>query len=343
MTTLQPFLASAVASSAPRLARHSESSPDGSPADHVPERPSGEASARPTLGVRRELIALALTLVAWVVSAGLVLGGTALGLIAQDHMRPKPDAPLAILTRAAAPTLDASTYLAGRALFAGTCALCHGPTGLGVQGLGKDLVTSPYIAEMPDAGLAAFITAGRAATDPYNTTRLPMPPRGGNPQLTQADLAAIVVFLRGLQDPRRVPADALHAPVTPPAPPPPPSADEKAAALVAAGGDAELAGYIANGNRIFHAGCIACHGKGGVGMPGNGKTLVKNEFIRSLDDDGLLAFLKRGRAPSDPKNSTGIQMPPKGGNPALSDDDLLDVIAYLRTLQEKSSPAASSK
>ena len=65
----------------------------------------------------------------------------------------------------------------------------------------------------------------------------------------------------------------------------------------------------------------------------HGKALANNEFIRSLDDDSLLAFIKQGRSPSDPKNTTGIQMPPKGGNPAMSDDDILDVIAYLRTLQ----------
>ncbi len=113
----------------------------------------------------------------------------------------------------------------------------------------------------------------------------------------------------------------------------PPSADEKAAALGAAGGDAELAGYIASGTKLFNSTCIACHGPGGVGIQGNGKMLAKNDFIKSQTDDQLLAFVKHGRDPSDPKNTTGIAMPPKGGNPALSDDDLLDVISYLRTLQ----------
>ena len=56
------------------------------------------------------------------------------------------------------------------------------------------------------------------------------------------------------------------------------------------------------------------------------------------DDDALLAFIKQGRSPSDPKNTTGIQMPPKGGNPAMSDDDILDVIAYLRTMADTPKP-----
>ena len=112
-----------------------------------------------------------------------------------------------------------------------------------------------------------------------------------------------------------------------------PSDEQKAAALASANGNAELAGYIASGDKLFHTTCVACHGKGAVGIQGNGKRLVTNDFIRSLDDDALLAFIKQGRAPTDPKNTTGIQMPPKGGNPAMSDDDILDIIAYLRTLQ----------
>lgn len=64
--------------------------------------------------------------------------------------------------------------------------------------------------------------------------------------------------------------------------------------LAVAGGDAELAGYIASGNKLFHTTCIACHGKGGAGIPGSGKPLVANQFVQSLDDDGLLAFVKKG-------------------------------------------------
>jgi len=146
-----------------------------------------------------------------------------------------------------------------------------------------------------------------------------------------------VVYVRGLQDPRRLPE--LPAPVA--IAPPAPSEGDMAAALAWAGGDAERAEYIVSGLKLYSGTCIACHGKGGVGIAGNGKTLVKNEFIQSLDQEGLLAFIKSGRGPSDPKNTTGVQMPPKGGNPALSDDDLLDIIDYLRTLQGPKAAAAS--
>ena len=55
-----------------------------------------------------------------------------------------------------------------------------------------------------------------------------------------------------------------------------------------------------------------------------------------LDDDAL-AFVKKGRSTSDPLNTTKVDMPPKGGNPALSDDDVLDIISYLRFLAKSES------
>jgi disulfide bond formation protein DsbB len=97
--------------------------------------------------------------------------------------------------------------------------------------------------------------------------------------------------------------------------------------------EAEWAEYVANGTRLYGTTCVACHGPGATGMPGLGKALVNNAFVQSLDDEALLAFIQKGRDPSDPLNTTGIGMPAKGGNPALSEDDILDIIAYLRTLQ----------
>jgi disulfide bond formation protein DsbB len=47
----------------------------------------------------------------------------------------------------------------------------------------------------------------------------------------------------------------------------------------------------------------------------------------------MLTFIKTGRPSGDPLNTTGVDMPPKGGNPALSDEQILDIVAYIRTLQ----------
>lgn len=105
--------------------------------------------------------------------------------------------------------------------------------------------------------------------------------------------------------------------------------------------DAESAAFTANGAHLFTRTCAACHGPGGIGRPGLGKQLENSSFVQSLDDDELLAFLRRGRNPGDPQNTTGRGMPAKGGNPALSEDDLLDIIAYLRTLQGLPASAAN--
>lgn len=79
--------------------------------------------------------------------------------------------------------------------------------------------------------------------------------------------------------------------------------------------------------------CAGCHGLGGEGVKGLGKPLVDSAFVAGRTDAELVAFIKQGRALDDPANTSGIAMPPKGGNPALSDGDLLDIVAFIRTLQ----------
>lgn len=95
-----------------------------------------------------------------------------------------------------------------------------------------------------------------------------------------------------------------------------------------------------HGRKLFLGTCMSCHGVHGEGLPGQGKSLIANEFVGGLSDAKLLDFVKGGRPPWDPLNTTKVQMPPRGGNPMLTDDDLRDVIAYLRTLQPKPDAAA---
>ncbi len=88
------------------------------------------------------------------------------------------------------------------------------------------------------------------------------------------------------------------------------------------------------GQKLFTATCSACHGPTGEGIQGLGKDMTKSEFIAGKSDEELVSFVKIGRDPSDPLNTTGVAMPPKGGNPALSDEDLYNIIAYVRSLQK---------
>lgn len=102
-----------------------------------------------------------------------------------------------------------------------------------------------------------------------------------------------------------------------------------------AGGAAQTSvGDAEAGKDLFAGTCSACHGPEGKGVPGLGKDMTTSEFIAGKTDDELVAFVKVGRDPSDPLNTTGVAMPPKGGNPALSDEDLYDIVAFIRTLHK---------
>jgi len=105
-----------------------------------------------------------------------------------------------------------------------------------------------------------------------------------------------------------------------------PAAQEPAAPAV-------VRGDPAKGKEAF-ATCAGCHGPDGKGITGLGKDMTSSEWIKSQTDEQLLAFLKTGRPASDPLNTTGVDMPPKGGNPALNDAQLLDIIAFIHSIQQ---------
>ncbi len=100
------------------------------------------------------------------------------------------------------------------------------------------------------------------------------------------------------------------------------------------------AGDPERGRRVFEGTCASCHGMQGEGIPGQGVALAKSEFVAAKSDEELLAFTKVGRQPFDPESKTRIAMPPRGGNPALKDEDLRDALAYVRVLQARAASQA---
>ena len=98
-------------------------------------------------------------------------------------------------------------------------------------------------------------------------------------------------------------------------------------------GSGETAGAdVAHGEQIFMTTCATCHGTDGTGVKGLGKGLVGSEYVHKASDDQLVQMITKGRDAKDPLNTTGIAMPPNGGNAALGDKDLHDVVAYVRKL-----------
>lgn len=101
------------------------------------------------------------------------------------------------------------------------------------------------------------------------------------------------------------------------------------------GGDGATASAdagVTEGKKHFDKVCATCHGKDANGLPRLGKGLRNNEFTKSQSDAELVDFLKLGRPATHPLNTTGVDMPPKGGDPTITDEDLQNIVTFLRTL-----------
>lgn len=134
--------------------------------------------------------------------------------------------------------------------------------------------------------------------------------------LLAALVLALGVFLGG----------CLRAPQgAPPVPQPVPGAQPGPAAPVA---------NAARGKELWANTCVSCHGVDARGLPGLGKDLVKpSAWMAKQNEAQLQEFVKKGRSVADPENTTKVDMPPKGGNPALTDQDIADIVAHVRELQ----------
>ncbi len=116
-------------------------------------------------------------------------------------------------------------------------------------------------------------------------------------------------------------------------PPPPKSEAQVLTEKMAELGLAFDAESFKRGKSLFAVNCVACHTPDGGARPNLGKDVVHSAFTARSSDKELVTFLKLGRNPGDPLNTTGVGMPPKGGNPALMDKDLADLITFIRGRQ----------
>ena len=105
------------------------------------------------------------------------------------------------------------------------------------------------------------------------------------------------------------------------------NSEDAAAAKTAKGG-----GDAAKGKQVWETTCATCHAADGTGVKGLGKALTDSEFVKKSSDADVVKMVIEGRAVDDPLNTTKIAMPARGGNAGLSDSDVADAVAYLRTL-----------
>jgi disulfide bond formation protein DsbB len=97
---------------------------------------------------------------------------------------------------------------------------------------------------------------------------------------------------------------------------------------------------LASGASTYARSCAVCHGPEAEGVPNLGKPLRNSAFVQSQSDEALFELIVKGRAPSDPTNTTGALMPPRGAQ-GLSDEQIHEVIWYMRAIQDRSEPTVA--
>ena len=81
------------------------------------------------------------------------------------------------------------------------------------------------------------------------------------------------------------------------------------------------------GEKVYAQTCIACHGANGKGAIPGVSDFTKADGPLAKSDDTLFASIRDGLVtPGKP-----LSMPPKGGNPSLTDDEIQAVLDYLRS------------
>lgn len=151
-----------------------------------------------------------------------------------------------------------------------------------------------------------------------------------------AGAAAVAVGGLALPSIARGAGLAVTAPATPAKGPERRSSPAATAAAAVAPGDP------AHGKSVFLKTCAACHAPDGAGVRGQGANLRASEFVKGKNDAQLLAFVKVGRQPFDPETKLHLAMPARGGNPALTDQDLADAIVHLREIQTQAASAVTA-
>jgi mono/diheme cytochrome c family protein len=188
----------------------------------------------------------------------------------------------------------------GATLYGTFCASCHGPNGQGMRYPGMaafPAIGNPdFLALASDRFLTETITHGRPGR------RMPAwgEAEGG---LRPAEIRAVVAHVRAFGEGIPAPTDAGPA--------------------------RWVAGDAANGARLYADACASCHGPAGEGR--EGPALANPRFLAAATDTYLVETIRRGRR--------GTSMPAFGAaSPAhrlLADDELGDVVALLRSWEEK--------
>lgn len=183
----------------------------------------------------------------------------------------------------------------GEQVFQGACAACHASGAAGAPKVGDKGAWGPRLGQGLE-GLTKSAIAGKGA----------MPPRGGNPDLAEVEVARAIVFMANQSGANfKEPAAPAAVPAAAPA------AAPTAVAAAPAGGKAD-------GKSVYDKACAACHASGAADAPKFGDKAAWEPRIKT-GIDSLLKSALGGKG----------AMPPKGGNASLSDAEVKAAIEHM--------------
>jgi c(7)-type cytochrome triheme protein len=215
---------------------------------------------------------------------------------------PAASAAKAAPAAAASPVASAPAAGGGKATYDLACAPCHQHGLVGAPKLDDGAAWAPRLT----AGLAQLqqnAISGKGA----------MPPKGANPNLSDAQVRAAVEYMVAQAQAKAgaasKPAVASAAPVAAAAAAPAPAARPAVAAAPAAAG---------KGQGVYQSACMACHGSGVAGAPKLGDAAAWGPRIKA-GTAGLYTSALKGKG----------AMPAKGGQAALADADVRAAVDYM--------------
>lgn len=98
------------------------------------------------------------------------------------------------------------------------------------------------------------------------------------------------------------------------------------APLLSIADDSPVAADVTTGKAVYSQTCIACHGSNGKGAIPGVRDLTDADGPLAKSDEELIGSITDGfQSPG-----AAMAMPPKGGNPTLTADDINAVLSYLR-------------
>ena len=197
--------------------------------------------------------------------------------------------PVADLSFADAGVAAAAAPRSGEDVYKAVCSACHESGAAGSPKFGDMAKWAPLLKEGQEELVKTAIKGVRA-----------MPPRGGNPGLSDLEVERAVVHM----------ANGSGGKFKEPAAPAP----EKAAGAAPAAGKAD-------GKKTYESACTACHAAGVAGAPKAGDKAAWAPRLKT-GMNALYANALKGKG----------GMPAKGGNAALADAEVKAAVDYLAGL-----------